>query len=859
MIKTRSPGMFCSMGLAVFAAQLVLALPGYAEETHRFDVQGGSPPAALQSFGQQSGLEIVASAQDLTEKQFQQVKGDLTSDAAFKQLLAGTGLTARYVGDRSVAIVPSDRPISANASQAGTDPAKEGKSDSSGSFRLAQAPAGAVSPVTYQAPAAQTYPSLEEVVVTAQKRTERLQDVPVSVTAVSGESLEAVHATSLADYAAYIPSLQVTSFLGQPGQVNLSLRGITTGSTATNQSVAIYVDDVPVGSSSIYAGGGSSGVDLVPYDIERIEVLEGPQGTLYGASALGGLLKYVTREPDLEKTEINVGLDGSDVHNATQAGYAVRAGANLPAIPGVLGLSLSLSHNYTPGYINNIPSGEKSFNSGTQDSARLALLWKPTSDLSVDFSALYNRSPFNGAGYIAADSVTGLPVTGRYDNLDVEPDANNVTTQLYTARVRYDAGWASLTSVTGYSRLSSASLADGSAIFYPFFGDYAAFDTRSDVKKFTQEFRLASAEHQRLDWVTGVFFTNEDATSGQTGLALVPATNQPDPVFNPLIVTHEPSRFREIAVFGNATYKITDPWDVSLGLRESHNTQNVVQTAYGSLFGTTADEPQVTAYPNVSQSKLTYSVSTSYHFSTDQMIYARIATGYRPGGANQIAPDAPPTFGPDTTTNYEIGVKTEWLDRRLLLNLTEFYIDWKNTQITAVTPLQLTYISNAGAATSKGTELTMMLMPLPHLKLGFNVAYTDAYLTVDAPGLGGQAGDPLPSTPRFSGSTTLEYEYPLWHDLKAQADAVWRYVGARNTSFSGGDAVGEPNYRLASYGTLDFSAGVSSNAWSARLYVRNAADRYEYTFVIPAGGPESPSSNVILVPRTIGLSLDVKF
>ena len=858
MTETRSLGMICRMSLATLAAQLLLTLPASAQEMHHFDVQEGAPSAALQSFGQQSGLQILASGQDLTDKQLNRVKGDLTSDTAFKQLLAGTGLSARYVGDRSVAIVRSDRALTVDP-QAGDDPAKEGKSDSSGTFRLAQASSGVSAPMTPQTPGAQSSPTLEEVVVTAQKRTERLQDVPVSVTSVSSESLQAAHATSLADYAAYIPSLQVTSFTGQPGQVNLALRGITTGSTASNQSVAIYVDDVPVGSSSIYAGGGSSGVDLVPYDIERIEVLEGPQGTLYGASALGGLLKYVTREPNLQEAEFHVGADGSEVHNATEAGYGARASADLPLIPGELGLSASVSRTYNPGYINNVPSGEKSFNSGTQDSVRTALLWKPLSGLSVDVSALYNRSPFNGTGYIAANAVTGQPLLGRYDNADVEPDFNDVTTQLYVARVRYDAGWASLTSVSGYSRLISASLADGSSIFYPIFGDYAAFNTRSDVKKFTQEFRLASPANQRLDWVAGAFFTSERASSGQTGLALTPGTNQPDPIFNPLIVTHEPSSFREIAGFGNATYKIFDPWDVSFGLRESHNVQSVTQTAYGSLFGTTADEAQVTPYPNVSQSKLTYSISSSYHFTPDQMIYGRIATGYRPGGANQIAPSAPATFGPDTTTNYEVGIKTEWLDRRLLVNLTEFYIDWKNTQVTGVTPLQLTYISNAGAAVSKGTELTSMVMPVPHLTLGLNVAYTEAYLTVDAPGLGGRAGDALPSTPRFSGSTTMQYEYPLWRDLRAETDAVWRYVGARNTDFPDGASVGEQNYLLASYSTLDLSLGLATDSWSARLFVRNATDRYAYTYIVPAGGANEPSTNVILPPRTIGLSFDVKF
>ena len=849
-------GRVCRLIGLLLGLQAVLALPAAAQEVHSFNVPADSAAVAIQSFGQQSNLQIVASAQDLAGKQLNPVNGDLSTDTAFRTLLAGTGLVPQYVDARSVAIVNKD---TAARSRQTPEARKEGETDSPGTFRLAQTAVGGTAAIAASAgTASQDSPMLQEVVVTAQKRTERLQDVPVAVTAVSGEALEAVHATSLADYAAYIPSLQVISFLGQPGQVNLALRGITTGSTAANQSVAIYVDDVPVGSSSIYAGGGSSGIDMLPYDVERIEVLEGPQGTLYGASALGGLLKYVTKDPNLQQTEFRAGLDGSGVYNGTKAGYGLRASANVPVIPDQMGFSLSASHVYSPGYIDNVPTSTRSFNSGVQDAVRAALLWAPNARWSLELSALYNRSPFNGTGAVSVNSAPDQPVLGRYDNTDVEADSNNVSTQLYIARLRYDLGWSALTSVSSYSRMISYSQVDGTSIFYPFFGVYAPFTTRSDVKKLTQEVRFTSPSQQTLEWVTGLFFTGEDATAGQTGRALIPGTDEPDPVFDPLIVTDEPSHFREAAVFGNATYHFTPAWDVSAGLRYSHNKQSVQETAYGSLFEAPASAPEVTPFPDVSQNKVTWSVSSSYHLTHDQMLYARIATGYRPGGANKIAPDAPPTFGPDTTTNYEIGLKSEWLERRLLFNLTGFYIDWKDTQVTGVTPLFLTYISNAGAAVSKGAELAMSLMPLRGLTLGLNATYTDAYLTVDAPGLGGLKGDPLPSTPKFSGSLTLDYEFPLSHDLKGELNAIGRYEGSRNTAFPGDPAV-SGNYPLTSYATLDLSAGVSRDAWSARLFARNVTNKYTYLFVVPPGGDESPSANVILQPRTYGLSVDVRF
>lgn len=830
------------------------ALPAGAQELHHFNVHAEDAASAIQNFGQQSGLQIMVSAQDLAGKRLNPVVGELTTDAAFRTLLAGTGLSPRYVDERSVAILAADATHRSTPAPAA---GKEGENAAPGPFRLAQAPAVGSAEVAAQA-ASGSSPMLEEVVVTAQKRTERLQDVPVAVSTVSGAALQAVHAISLADYAAYIPSLQVISFTGQPGQVSLALRGITTGSTAANQSVAIYVDDVPVGSSSIYAGGGSSGIDLLPYDIDRVEVLEGPQGTLYGASALGGLLKYVTRDPDLRQAQFRVGLDVTGVHNATRAGYGVRASANVPIITDELGASLGVSRTYTPGYIDNVATGNRSFNSGVQDAVRAALLWAPVPGFSLELSALYNRSPFNGSGAVSVFASPGGPHLGRYDNVDVERDSNNVTTQLYVARLRYDLGWAGLTSVSSFSRLISMSEADGSSIFYPFFGVYAPFATRSDVKKLTQELRLASPEHRSLEWVGGLFFTREQAGYGQTGLALIPGTNQPDPVFDPLIVTNEPSHFREFAAFGNATLHLTPAWDVSAGLRWSRNQQSVRESAYGSLFGVTADDPELTPFPAVTQSKVTYSVSTSYHLTPDKMLYARVATGYRPGGANKIAPDAPLTFGPDTTTNYELAFKSEWMDRRLQFNLTTFYIDWKNTQVTGVTPLFLTYISNAGAAISKGVELSTKFAPLHDLTLGLDASYTNAHLTVDAPGLGGLRGDPLPSTPKFSGSLTLDYQYPLSGDLKGQFAAVARHVGARNTAFPGSPEV-SGNYRLASYDTLDLSAGVGQDAWSARLFVRNVTNRYAYLFVVPAGGDDAPTANVILQPRTFGLSIDTRF
>ena len=253
------------------------------------EIPAESLDLALRTLAKDRGFQLVYLTQNVEALKTRGAIGDFTVEEALKTLLNDSSLEYKFVDDNTVSIFPKPNTTSSLSKDGADNAAKEGKTDSSGTFRLAQAPTGVSGQIGQEVNATQGSVALEEVIVTAQKRTERLQDVPVSVSTVSGQTLEAIHATSLADYAAYVPSLQVISFQGQPGQINLALRGVTTGSTAANQTVAIYVDDVPVGSSSIYAGGGSGGIDLLPYDVERIEVLEGPQGTLYGASALGGL------------------------------------------------------------------------------------------------------------------------------------------------------------------------------------------------------------------------------------------------------------------------------------------------------------------------------------------------------------------------------------------------------------------------------------------------------------------------------------------------------------------------------------------------------------------------------------------
>jgi iron complex outermembrane recepter protein len=637
--------------------------------------------------------------------------------------------------------------------------------------------------------------------------------------------------------------LQVDSLYGVPGSYDLTLRGISTGYQASN-TVATYIDDVPVGTSGTFALGGAVGLDLFPYDLDHVEVLEGPQGTLYGASSMGGLLKYVTRTPSLTEDSYQVGGDLLGVQHSSQTGWSGRAAANFVVVPDQLAISLSGAHQYYPGYIDNVATHRKDFNDGTQDGARAVVYWRPNDELSVKVQGLYDRSDFNGLGAETVDS-HGAPVYGNYTVSAASPEGLKNTTKLVSANMDYDFSFAKLTSITSYSDRTSYDGVDATATFEPIFGVDAAFVDNVHIEKFTEEVRLASPDSDRFHWMVGTFFTNENTYWQEVGLAYAPGTTTLVPALSPLLDGVIPSRFREWALFTNETFKLTDAWDISAGLRYSRNTQTVSEVASGVLEGGVVDLGTV----HSDDDSVTYSTSTSYHFSRDEMLYARIASGYRPGGPNFISTGVPsPTYGPDKLTNYEVGWKSDLLDRRLLLNLTAFFIEWSKIQLEGGTPAGLAYLANGGSATSKGLELNTSFQVTRELTLGGAVSYTDARLKDDAPQVSGVAGDPLPLTARWASSITGDYKVLLNEQLQAHVGAVWRYTGPRNEQFP--DAAFYE--RLGSYSTANATAGIINSRVSVDLFVRNLTDHRAYTSWQATTGP------VVLQPRTVGVSFDFK-
>ncbi len=694
--------------------------------------------------------------------------------------------------------------------------------------------------------------NLGEVIVTAQKRAENVQDVPVSISVVDASRLAEGGSVQLTDYSAFVPGMQVDSF-GTPGQVTVSLRGI--GPLGSSATVGTYIDDGPIGSSGIYNSTNALSFELLPYDIERIEVLRGPQGTLYGASSIGGLLKYVTIAPALDEFEGKVGVEAVDVTDGSGNDFKYGARISVPLLNDSLGMSLSYARREIPAYIDNVQTGETDINEGTQEGARLAFLWRLSEGTSLSLSAMRQEieSDDNAMRMEDIDSVPVGP--GLSTNLFLDEPYESEF-DLYSATLNVQVGDLTLTSVTSYSEADILTTSDATRAFGEALGGFL-----SDVaytfgqKKLTQELRLVSPSSDRFEWLLGAFYTDEDNEVDQLVSLYDPGTGELVPGANPAAVVQLPNEYQEYAIFTNGTYKFSDAFHLSAGVRYARNDQEFRQISFG-LIVPTADVPGES-----DEDVVTYSLSPEWHLDDDTMIYARVASGYRAGGPNVFLPGVPPMVDSDSMVNYEVGVKSALADDSVQLEVAAFYMDWEDIQLGVAFPNGTSGLANAGSAESQGVEGSVTWLAGENLTVGVNGAYVDAKLTSDPPN-GAQDGDRLPRTPEWSGSFFADYAFETGNNLGWRFGGVVRYVGDRIS-----DPSSQPNsIPAASYATVDLNAGLTINdRWTVRAYARNVMDEdgdiSRFMSIGNSsliGGPQFISV-VPVQPRTFGLGVEVAF
>jgi len=725
--------------------------------------------------------------------------------------------------------------------------------------------------------------SLEEVIVTAQKREQVLEEIPMSITVLGGDMLERQQAFDFEDMVALIPGFSITG--STPGVTRITLRGTNTGGVAS--TVGVYFDEVPFGSSTALANGAIVSGDFDTFDMNRVEVLRGPQGTLYGASSLGGVMKYVPNRPSTEGFEgsFKVGLedvDGGDLgYNAT--GYvnvpmgetfALRAGAFYREDDGWIDSigDEPLASLTEPGV--NIVDGtmvEESINSSENSGGRIQGLFRPSETLSINFLAMFQDIQSDDASSQEADATNfkplySSPVSSRYQNA-----FDDITYDVYSATVDWDfSDWASLQSVTSWSDFEqdtrediavAASFTGGpplASFLSLIFGTpmSAAQDQITSTDKFTQEFRLVSGASDSIDWLAGLYYTDEDSLISQQLVAMTPNTDDPLAGIPLLADVNLTSTYEEIAIFANATWRMTDRFELSFGARQSDNEQSAIQTGSGPLAGGSSEFSGES-----SESPFTWSISPRFQLSEDSSLYARIATGFRPGGPNVIPPGAPSSvpseYESDTLTNYELGYKINSANGRFAMDVAGFYIDWEDIQLFAVVDGFGVNV-NGGTATSKGIEFSSSFLATEGLTFSFNGAYTDAYLTADA-GSGGQDGDPLNYVPDWSFGLSGDYEWTVGSSSTAYVGGTWAYTGERAVGRNIPGADGEVSY-LDSYSSFNLRAGLETGRWFFETYVKNLTDELGIqnvdTFNSAYTGHVTIAS---MTPRTIGITAGARF
>ncbi|MBW8811042.1 MAG: TonB-dependent receptor, partial [Lysobacter sp.] len=435
--------------------------------------------------------------------------------------------------------------------------------------------------------------------------------------------------------AGYVPGLILINNGGAPGQASLALRGIAPPS-GTGAAVATYIDETPFGTSGLYGRGSSEVLDLLPYDFQSMEVLRGPQGTLYGANAFGGVVRYVSKQPDLNATSFRVGADTFAQSGANDLGVGAQASFSLPLIADRLALSVSVAQQNSPGFTDNVRSGEKDQDSFWQRAAHATLLWKANDDLSVKFSVFDARSNADSSQFTALDPVTLKPTYGDLKNDNHVPESYKASDRYYNGTLNWDLGFADFVSSTSYAQMDHRTVIDASDVYgviFPALGlpdvGVSAVDYRIKLHKTTQEFRLVSKPDDHLEWLLGAFWTRESARQDQVASAQF-LDLTPIPGLDPLELVAMPSTYKEYAGFGDLTYKFTSAFDISAGVRWARNSQTFTPTVGGALGGVNYEAE------DSSENVFTYSLSPRLHFGTDSMLYLRIASGYAPGGPNIV-------------------------------------------------------------------------------------------------------------------------------------------------------------------------------------------------------------------------------
>ncbi len=696
---------------------------------------------------------------------------------------------------------------------------------------------------------------IDEIIVTASKRgPENLQNLPLSVQALSGDKLDAIGANDFDDFFRLIPGLSV--FDQGPGDKRYILRGVNATGAGT---VGLYLDEVVITGENAQDGGGRQ-PDIKLFDIDRVEVLKGPQGTTFGSSSLSGTIRYITNKPNLTEPELNLNATLRHIDGADLSGQ-VEAAVNLPLVENQLAVRLAALHLDEDGFIDN--RFDDGVNSDTTSAARLSLLYSPTDRLAINLMTMFQDLETDGPAYFNRLDGDGTPLPAlNQADLSANPFTDDTTIHNLTAEYSSDYG-----TFTGtLSRLDRETVfnRDASAVVGPF----SVITQPKDREVDSYEIRFASVWDSPLQALVGFFAQDEERFFQSRIFPSDPVTGKFTEVAGFSLDRNVRTSVEEQAFFAELSADISDTLTLTGGIRWFEIDVDEVATALQGFSGA----PGGGRGPDLkfSEDDTIGKLNLSYQVNADLLTFFQWSQGFRAGGTNdQTAAEIaqvsiPAGFGSDALDNYEIGIKSTWLDGSVVANAAVFYTDWSDIQIQdqAQDPdnpsVFFPFRANGGGAEITGIEIDITASPADGLELALVASYTDAELSEDNPlAASGREGDTITYIPETTLAVSAQYSRPLpYRDLSGFIGADFSYVDERNTELRPDN----PQFiTLDAYNLFNLRAGIESYSWSAMLSVNNVFDDDTVVDVFRIIPGLTPDGFIPQRPRTVALSLQKRF
>jgi outer membrane receptor protein involved in Fe transport len=703
---------------------------------------------------------------------------------------------------------------------------------------------------------------IEEVVVTASKRGEQsVQDVSMSIAAFDETSLRARGADNFLDYARAVPGLSVQD--QGPGDKKYVIRGVQSVGAATT---GLYFDEIVMTANNRQDGGGRQ-PDLKLFDVERVEVLRGPQGTLYGASSMSGTIRIVANKPDAGEFAGRVEGTASNTRFGSE-NYRLNAMLNVPVVKDKFALRGVYYLRDESGFIDNVRLGLKGINDEETSGGRLAARLWATDTLTLTATGLYQKTESQGRyGY---EPGTGELEVGFYTKTPWKDEFNAANV---TAEQQLESGTLLLTS-SWFDRDINFNN-DGTTILAGILGR-PPVNARSLLAQpqsrsiWSNELRYASKWQGPFNLVGGLFFQKEKSNfNSRVDSADANGVAEANPVV--YLWRTIDTEIENRSLFGELSYDLTDRLTATVGARWFQFDVDEQSSLLVACCGGNTPGPGPAAPTASSDKDVNYKFNLSYEANDDLLFYAQAAQGFRSGGNNEPGISVVPgcqnasSYSSDGLWNYELGAKMALLDNRAVVNLTPYYIDWSDMQVRAFNPVcNNARIANAGAARIQGVEAEVLLRPVPALQLDFTLNYSDAELTENQPlatgtgnGTEGRKGDDVPGVPRTSGSAGVQYSFPVRSAaLEGVLRADYSYVGSSKTAFR---PLTDPTFRVQpDYSLTNLRFSLVGSSWEASLFMNNVFDeRAEVTRLVFS--QTRPDIIITNRPRETGISISKSF